>query len=94
MEPREPGGSRAPRGFDEEHLQRLEEFFDSRGIDVKCPVCGSEALDIKGLMGVPEVVYERGGVTETGGVLAMVYGVCQNCTYVMFFHARLLGMLD
>ena len=85
---------RAPRGLNQEHQQRLQEFFDRRGLEVKCPVCGGEDFAIEGLMEAPEVIHVRGGLTQTGGGIAMVEVVCRNCTYIMFFHASRMGLLD
>jgi predicted nucleic-acid-binding Zn-ribbon protein len=87
--------SRAPRGFTKEHLQKLQDFFDSRGIEVKCPICGGEDFAFEGLMEAPEIFYIRGGgLTQTGGGIAMVEAVCKNCTYIMFFHAARAGLLE
>ena len=86
---------RAPRGFTREHLQKLQELFDSRGIEVKCPICGSENFAFEGLMEAPEIFYVRGGgLNQTGGGIAMVEAVCKNCTYIMFFHAARAGLLE
>jgi predicted nucleic-acid-binding Zn-ribbon protein len=86
---------RAPRGFTREHLQKLQELFDSRGIEVKCPMCGGEDFAFEGLMEAPEIIYVRGGgLTQTGSGIAMVEAVCKNCTYIMFFHAARAGLLE
>ena len=86
---------RAPRGFTREHLQKLQELFDSRGIEVKCPICGSKNLAFEGLMEAPEIFYVRGGgLTQTGSGIAMVEAVCKKCTYIMFFHAARAGLLE
>ena len=85
---------RAPRGFNREGLQRLREFFDGRGIAVKCPICGGEDFAFESLMEAPEIIHVSGGLTPTGGGIAMVEAVCRNCTYIMFFHASRMGLLD
>jgi len=57
-------------------------------------MCGGEDFAIEGLMEAPEIIYVRGGLTQTGGGIAMVEAVCKNCAYIMFFHASRMGVLE
>ena len=58
-------------------------------------MCGGEDFAFEGLMEAPEIIYVRGGgLTQTGGGIAMVEAVCKNCTYIMFFHAARAGLLE
>ncbi len=78
----------------EEQLQKLEDFFANRGVAVnQCPFCAFEHYKVAGLFQAPAVVYEEGEAVRTGHVLVMVGMMCQNCSYVMFFSAKDMGLL-
>jgi predicted nucleic-acid-binding Zn-ribbon protein len=89
----EPGKS--SNLLSEEQLQKLEDFFANREVAVnECPFCGSEHYNVAGFFQAPAVVYEQDRSVPTGQVWVLVGIACQNCSYVMFFSAKDMGLLE
>jgi hypothetical protein len=87
MEPNEP------EGFGPVQRVQLEEFFEEKGITVECPVCGGMEFDIGGLVPVPQVRRSESGMAPTGTAMIAVRVVCTNCSYILLFSARRMGLL-
>jgi predicted nucleic-acid-binding Zn-ribbon protein len=60
-----------------ERAHRLQQWLNSRGIGLNCPMCGSTQWE------TGEIV-SGANVSGQGNVLPMVQVICSNCGYVMF----------
>ena len=67
-------------------VNKLEEWWESKGVECKCPRCAS------GQWETGEIVSGT-SVEGSGNVLPMAQLVCQNCAYVMHFAAMPIGLL-
>ena len=59
-----------------EQVNKLEQWWDSTGVDCKCTMCGN------GQWEAGEII-SGSDVSRQGNVLPMVQVVCQNCSYVI-----------
>jgi predicted nucleic-acid-binding Zn-ribbon protein len=64
----------------DEQVNKLEQWWDSAGVDRTCPMCGNGHWDAGEIISGSDVSGE-------GNVLPMVQVICQNCSYVMLFAA-------
>jgi hypothetical protein len=85
---------RPPAGFGEEHLQRMQAFLESRGVELTCPICDGNEFAIEGVVHWPEVTYGLGGPATTGANMAVVVITCQNCAHSMTFNAYKMEVLE
>jgi predicted nucleic-acid-binding Zn-ribbon protein len=72
--------------FNHERAHRLQQWLNSRGVDLNCPVCGSTQWE------TGEIV-SGANVSGQGNVLPMVQVICSNCGYVMVFAAMPIGLV-
>jgi len=68
-----------------EQVHKLEQWWDSRGVDRKCSMCGNGQWEAGEIISGTDV-------SGQGNVLPMVQVVCQNCRYVMMFAAMPIGL--
>ncbi len=68
-----------------EQVHKLEQWWDSAGVERKCPMCGH------GQWEAGEII-SGSDVSGQGSVLPMVQVICQNCSYVMMFAAMPIGL--
>jgi predicted nucleic-acid-binding Zn-ribbon protein len=80
--------------FDRDRLQRLQVWFTEKGVEQTCPICGGEKFTVEGIFSASEVLSRPKGLTDTGQAIAMVATACSYCTYIMFFDAKRMGLLD
>jgi ribosomal protein S27AE len=69
-----------------EQVNKLEQWWDSKGVNRQCPMCGSGQWETGEIM-------SGTGVEESGNVLPMAQLVCGNCGYVMMFAAMPIGLV-
>jgi predicted nucleic-acid-binding Zn-ribbon protein len=68
-----------------EQVHKLEQWWDSTGVDRKCPRCGHGQWEAGEIISGTDISGE-------GNVLPMVQVVCQNCSYVIMFAAMPIGI--
>ena len=68
-----------------EQVHKLKQWWDSTGVERRCPMCGH------GQWEAGEII-SGNDVTGQGSVLPMVQLICQNCSYVMMFGAMPIGL--
>jgi predicted nucleic-acid-binding Zn-ribbon protein len=71
--------------LNDEQVNKLEQWWDSAGVDRTCPMCGNGQWDTGEIISGSDVSGE-------GNVLPMVQVICQNCSYVMMFAAMPIGL--
>jgi predicted nucleic-acid-binding Zn-ribbon protein len=69
-----------------EQVHKLEQWWDSTGVNRNCPMCGS------GQWETGEIV-SGADVSNQGNVLPMAQVICGNCRYVMLFAAMPIGLV-
>ena len=69
----------------DEQVNKLEQWWNSVGVDRTCPMCGNGQWDAGEIISGSDVSGE-------GNVLPMVQVICQNCSYVMMFAAMPIGL--
>ena len=68
-----------------EQVNKLEQWWDSTGVERKCAMCGHGQWEAGEIISGTDV-------SGQGSVLPMVQVICQNCSYVMMFAAMPIGL--
>ncbi len=68
-----------------EQAHKLQQWLNSRGVNLNCPMCGSAQWE------TGEIISGR-SVIDPGNSVPMVQVVCGNCGYVMLFAAVPMGL--
>ena len=71
-----------------EQVNKLEQWWDSKGVNRQCPMCGSGQWETGEIMSGTSM-----DVDSAGNVLPMAQLVCGNCGYVMMFAAMPIGLV-
>jgi len=73
----------------DEQLKKSKEWFDSKGINLTCPICSSHKLSP-----VPELtfqpIFHRGGVVIEEQSVPLIQVVCSDCAHVLNFSAMMI----
>ncbi len=69
-----------------EQAHKLQQWLNSRGISLNCPMCSSSQWE------TGEIVSSV-NVNDQRNTLPMVQVVCGNCGYVMLFSAMPIGLV-
>ncbi len=69
-----------------EQAYKLQQWLNSRGVNLNCPMCGSAQWE------TGEIV-SGVNVNDQRNTLPMVQVVCGNCGYVMLFSAMPIGLV-
>jgi hypothetical protein len=68
-----------------EQVHKPEQWWDSTGVERKCPMCGHGQWEAGEIISGTDV-------SGQGSVLPMVQVICQYCSYVMIFAAMPIGL--
>ena len=68
-----------------EQAYKLQQWLNSRGVNLDCPMCGSAQWE------TGEIVSGT-SIEDTRNAVPMVQVVCVNCGYVMLFAALPIGL--
>ncbi len=79
-------------GVTDQELQRARQWFRSKGVRLKCPVCGSGgSFHLLRPVLAPMLDDTRSEVISNTG-LTLLPALCEHCAYVMFFNADMTNI--
>lgn len=77
--------------IDQEQLNKLQSWLNSKGVNPNCPACGHSKWTVGDVIAAP--VFAGGGFNIGGPTVPMVQVICNNCAYVRLFAAVPAGVV-
>lgn len=75
----------------ERQLEKLNNWFKSKNINMSCPSCGHNAWSAADIVVAPK--FER-GIVIGGPAVPMIQLICNHCAYVRSYAAIPIGLLE
>ncbi len=73
-----------------EQFEAIKRFFESKEIDPRCYICGSDDWAIEDILPPAEVHGPQ--ILRRGAMIPLVQFECKKCGHVVFFNALTLGV--
>ena len=70
---------------------KAEIWLRTHGISA-CPVCGQRSFSIHDMVSMTNTLQDGGHIDYLSG-LPLTVVICNNCAYLMFFSAKLMGVV-
>ncbi len=73
-------------GITDQELQRARQWFASKGVTPKCPICNGGSFDTLRPIAAPVLDDTRSEAIPNKSWTLLPLA-CNNCAYILFFHA-------